>query len=589
VFGKLAPGRTLDEATAQMSVVARRLEEQYPETNRDRSADVVTLVRGMRDIGLGSIVALWQAAAGFVLLIACANIANLLLARGAERQREVAVRSALGADRARIVRGLLAESAVLALLAVPLALTVAWAGIVLIRVNLPARLVRFVAGWKTMDVDGRLIVFTTVLALLTAVIFGLIPALRASRPVLTETLKEGGRSGTSGRGRQRLRSALVVAEIALALPLLVASALSVIGANRFLNGPQGFTPEGLLTMRVILPEATYAEPEARRRFVAEVERRFLTLPGVRSVAVSNVLPATSNNSNRVIAIEGRPAADPAQAPRVDFRAVGPAMLDTLQIPVLRGRGFTSADTANAQPVALLSRSAADRHFPDSEPIGQRIRLGNGPWATVVGVTGDVIHEWFARRNFPTAYVPYDQSPTSYLAIAIRADGDLASLVPPIRTAVRAVDTAQPIFDVMPMSQAIRERTIGLQYVAAIMAVFGGLALVLAVVGVYSVMAFVITQRTAEIGVRIALGATRRDVLRLTIGQAATMTALGITIGLALSLALGRLMESALFGTVTADPRVSAVLAAVLVAAAVLAGYVPARRATAIDPIIALRE
>jgi putative ABC transport system permease protein len=589
VVGRLTDGQTLEDAKARMAVVAARLEQQYPEANTDRGARAMSLVEGMRDQGLGPIVVLWQAAAGFVLLIACANIANLLLARSAERQREIAVRSALGASRGRIVRGLLVESAVLALAAVPAALAVAWVGITMIRVNMPPRLLRFVEGWERIDVDGRLVLFTAALALATAAIFGLLPAWRASSPALSATLKEGGRGTSAGRGRQRLRASLVIAEIALALPLLVASGLSTIGANRFLNGDQGYEADGLLIMRAVLPDAKYAEPESRRTFVASLRTELGALPGMESVAVSNVLPATSTNWGRAIEVDGQPTADPANPPRVDYRAVTPGFFDTMRIRLLRGRLFTTGDVADAQPVAIITQAAADRYFPGADPIGQRLRLGDGPWTTVVGISADTIHDWFGRRHFPTVYVPFDQAPTGSLAIAMRAAGDLGSFANPVRGAVRRVDAAQPVFDLMTMQQLLREKTIGLQYVAAIMAVFGGLALVLAVVGVYSLMAFVITQRTHEIGVRIALGANRRDVFRLTIGQAASMTAAGVVIGTALSFGLGRLMESALVGVISNDARVTALFATILIAAAILAGYVPARRATAIDPITALRE
>lgn len=588
VVGRLAPGRSLDDARVQIAVVAERLEQQYQEANKNRGARVLTLVQGMRDEGLGPIVLLWQASAAFVLLIACANIANLLLARGAERQREIAVRAALGASRGRIIREMLIESTVLALAAVPVALAVAWAGIQLIRVNLPPRLVRFVAGWQTMDVDGRLIAFTGLLAVATAIIFGPLPAWRAARPGLTESLKDGGRGSSAGRQRQRLRHALVIAEIALALPLLVASGLSTLGAHRFLNGSQGYEPEGLLSMRAVLPDAKYAEPGARLQFVDALHNRLAALPGVRAVGVSNVLPASGNNSSRALEIEGQPNADAANPPLVDHWLVRPEFLATMQIPLLKGRGFTPADTADSQPIAMITKAAADRHFPGSDPVGRRIKIGTSPWLTVVGVSGDVIHDWFGRRNYPTVYRPYSQAPSSCLAIAVRADGDLAGLIPAVRGAVRSVDAAQPLFDVMPMQQAVQERTIGLQYVAAIMGIFGALALVLAVVGVYSLMAFIVTQRTHEIGVRIALGANRRDVLRLTVGQAARMTAVGVVLGLLLSAALSRGLEAALVGVISSDIRVSLGFAAVLIAAAVTAGYVPARRATAIDPIVALR-
>jgi putative ABC transport system permease protein len=274
---------------------------------------------------------------------------------------------------------------------------------------------------------------------------------------------------------------------------------------------------------------------------------------------------------------------------VDYRTVNSTHLDAMRTPVLRGRGFTSADSDTSLPVVIVSQSLARRHFGDMDPIGKRIKLGESPWLTIVGVSGDVIHNWFGRRNAPTAYRPYSQAPSLALSVVIRASGDLAALVQPARAAVRTVDPALPVFQLMPMQEALAERTIGLQYVAAIMAVFGVIALVLAVVGVYSLMAFMVTQRTHEIGVRIALGATRRNVLSLTVRQAAAMALWGIAIGLALSFGVGRAVGSLLMGVVAGDLRVWLGLAAILLASAGAAGYIPARRATAIDPMIALRE
>ena len=591
VLGRLKEGRSLEDARAQVAVVAERLAQQYPEANRGRGAQVLTLAQGMRDQGLGPIVVLWQASAAFVLLIACANIANLLLARGAERQRELAVRAALGASRGRMVRELLVESAALAFAAVPAALGLAWIGIRLINVNLPPRLVRFVEGWHTMDVDGRLVLFTLVLAAVTSMIFGILPALRASRPVLLDTLKDGNRGATAGRHRQRLRQALVVVEVALALPLLVGSGLSVIGAQRFLNGFQGYDPNGLMTMHAVLPDAAYGEAEARRRFVENTTRELLAIPGVSGVGISNVLPTSGGNAGRWIEVDGQPPPDPANRPVIDYRAVTASFLETMRLPLVRGRGVTASDSADSLPVAVISRSAALRFFGDADPIGKRIRLGapDRPWLTIVGISGDHIHNWFGRRNAPTAYVPYAQAPTLNVAFVVRTEGDVSSLIAPAREAIHRVDAAQPVFDATSMNDALAVRTIGLQYVAAIMAVFGGLALLLAAVGVYSLMAFIVTQRTHEIGVRIALGATRRDVLRLTVRQATGMTLAGILIGLGLSVGVGRALEAALSGTVGNDPRVALGFAAILLAAALAAGYIPARRATSIDPIIALRD
>jgi putative ABC transport system permease protein len=587
VIGRLAPGRSLDDASAEMAVVARRLEQEHPEANKDRNARVLPFVSGMQDVGLGSILMLWQASAAFVLLIACANIANLLLARGAERQRDLAVRLALGASRARLVRQMLSESTLLALVSIPLAMVVASGSLHAIKVSMPARILRFVPGWDTMGVDGRLFLFTALLAIAAAVVFGVVPALQAAGPRVAEALKDGGRSATAGR--QRFRRGLVVAEIALSLPLLVAAALSSVGANRFLNGPQGYDADGVLAMRAALPDVRYEQPEPRRQFVDSVLQRLSALPGVQSAAATNVAPAGTGNSSRAIEIEGRPNPDRANPPLVDFRATTPSYFETMRIPIRSGRAFSQADRASTQNVAIVTEAAASRYFPGTDPIGKRLRLGDGPWLNVVGVAGDVVQDWFGRRSFPTVYRPYPQAPTGNVVFVTRTDGDPQSLVLAATHAVRAVDPVQPVFDVMSMRQMLHERTIGLQYVAAIMVVFGGLALVLAVVGVYSVMAFLVTQRTQEIGVRIALGASRRDVFSLTMGQTGRLTAIGLAIGLVFSMLLGRFLEGMLVGAIPNDLRVQAVLAAVLVAAAMLAGYVPARRAAGIDPIIALRN
>ncbi|MEP6915667.1 MAG: ABC transporter permease, partial [Acidobacteriota bacterium] len=589
VIGRLAPGRTLDDAKAQMAVIADRLAQQYPEANREHTARVSTLLHGMRDQGLGPMLSLSQASAVFVLLIACANIANLLLARGAERQRDIAVRLAIGASRARLVRELLLESVILALAAVPAAIGVAWLGIWLIRINMPPRLLRFVTGWDHLDVDGRLIAFTAMLAVGTAIVFGILPALQASRPRLADALKEGGRSTTAGRHRQRLRRILVVAEIALSLPLLVASGLSIIGANRFLHGPQGYDPDGLLTLRAVLPDARYSDAGARRRFSADVVDRLSQIPDVQSAAATNNIPSGSSNTTRSIEIDGRPAPDPANPPTVDYRTVTPGFFDTMRIAVPQGRAFTSADREDAAAVAIVTASMAEKYFPGIDPLGRRIKLGGGAWITIVGVSHDVIHDWFDHRRYPTVYRPFAQSPGSNVAFVLRAAGDPGVLTAAAGRAVRTVDPSQPVFDVMTMRELLYEKTVGLQYIAAIMGVFAVLALGLAVVGVYSLMAFMVAQRTHEIGVRIALGASRGDVMRLAVGQAARLTCAGAMIGLVLASALGRLMEAGLLGIVSSDARVSFGFAAMLVLSALAAGYLPARRATAIDPIVALRS
>jgi putative ABC transport system permease protein len=589
VIGRLDRQRTLQDAKAQIAVVGERLEREHPDTNRGREARVYTLSEGMMDIGLGPILSMWQASACLVLLIACANVANLLLALGAERQREMAVRLAMGASRTRVVRERLIESGVLALAAVPAALLITWASLRMITAYMPPKIARFVAGWHQLDVDGRLVMFTILLALGTALIFGAVPAFQASRSKLAESLKEGGRSSTAGAGRLRFRRALVAAEMALALPLLVASALSILTVHRFLYGPQGYEPNQLLTLQAVLASGRYTDGAAYRQFATASVDRLARIPGVQGAAAINIMPAGGNNSGRSIEIDGRPNPDPSNPPAVDYRVATPDVFSVLQIPIIRGRAFTGADREDTQPVAVITESLAARYFPDTDPIGRRIRVGiNGPWVTVVGIAGDVIHDWFARRNYPTLYRPFLQAPTAFMALVVRTHGSPASIAADARGAIRAIDPAQAVFDLQPMRETLKERTLGLQYLGAVMLVFGGIAIVLAVTGVYGVMAYMVTQRTHEIGVRMALGATRRDVLGLAVRQSATLTAIGVAAGVGLSFALGRLIEAGLLGVTSHDPRIVGGLATVLVLAAMSAGYLPARRAASLDPMVALR-
>jgi len=584
VIGRLRDGRSLQDAQAQMAVLADRLAREYPDANRDHGVRVYTLTQGMLDEGTGPILSLWQASAFVVLLIACANIANLMLARSSERRREIAVRLALGAARTRIMRELLTESLLLALMAVPPALAVAWVSLRAIKSSMPANIIRFVPGFDSLGPDTRLLAFTLGLAVITACIFGLLPALQASRSQVSAALKEGGRSAT---GRQLLRRGIVIAEIAIALPLLVAAGLGVIGTNRFLNGPQGYDPAGVLTMKLVLPDRTYHEAASQRRFVDRANDALKAVPGVESAAIVNNPPASGGNSSRAIEIDGHPAADPRNLPVVDNRVATPDYFTVMRIPIQRGRAFTTADRDGTAKVVIVSEAMAKKYWPGEDPLGRRIKVENEQW-TVVGICGDVIHDWFLRRNNAAMYRPIDQAPSDYFGIVLRTDGDPTRIAGAARQALLRVDATQPVFDMMPMRQALHERTIGLQYLAAIMTVFAALALLLAAVGLYAVISYLVTQRRHEIGLRIALGASSADVVRLTVGQAFNLTIVGTLIGLALSIALSRLMEAGLLGIASSDARVFVVFSSVLVAVALLAGYLPARRAATIDPMIALR-
>ena len=585
VVGRIVPGHTFDQASAQMNVLATHLAQQYPDANRDHGVRTYTLSQGMMDAGTGSLLGMWQASAFVVLLIACANIANLLLARAAERKRDIAVRLALGASRGRIVRELLTESVMLGALAVGPAVGVAWIGLYLMRMAMPANIIRFVPGWESLGPDLHLLTFTLILAIVTAGIFGVLPALRASRAQVSSTLKEGGRSAT---GRQLLRRGIVVAEIAIALPLLVAAGLGVIGTNRFLNGPQGYDPDGLLTMKLVLPERTYPDDATRRRFVERAIDALAAVPGVTQAGAINNAPASGSNASREFEVDGHPTPAPKNPPAVDYRVMTPAYFAAMRIPMVRGRAFTSADREDTAPVGIISESMARKYWPGEDPIGRRLKVRD-TWITVVGISGDIIQDWFLRRNSPTLYRPMAQSPSDYFGILVRTAGDPAGAAGAIRQALLRVDPNQPVFDLMTMRRSLHERTIGLQYLASIMATFAVLALVLAAVGLYAVISYLVAQRRHEIGLRMALGASPRDVVQLTVGQAFKLTVFGTVIGLALSIALARVMEAALLGIATSDARVFAAFAGILMSAALLAGYLPARRAAAIDPMIALRS
>jgi putative ABC transport system permease protein len=390
-----------------MSVIAARLAREYPQANRDHGVRAYTLVQGMLYEGTGPLLTLWQASALVVLLIACANIVNLLLARATERRRETALRLALGASRARIVGELLTESVLLALIAVPPALGFAWISLRALRVSMPANILRFVPGFESLGVDLRLLGFTAALALATACIFGLVPAFQAATCGVTETLKEGGRTAT---GRHLLRRALVVAQMSIALPLLVAAGLGVIGTYKFLYGPQGYDPNGLLTMKLVLPGRVYPDDLSRRQFVAKTLDALRAIPGVERAAAINNMPTSGSNGSATLEIDGHPIADPANRPSVDFRVATPGYFAALRVPILRGRGFTDADREDAAPVVIVSQSMARKYFDREDPIGRRLKLRGGPWLTVVGVSGDVIHDWFLRRNTPAAYRPFAQAP-----------------------------------------------------------------------------------------------------------------------------------------------------------------------------------
>jgi putative ABC transport system permease protein len=590
VVGALPPGRTLEEAAAEARTVYARQQQQHPEDLKDRAFLLNTFIDGMADAGTPQILLVWQAAAILVLLIGCVNIVNLLLARGAERQRELAVRLAIGAGRARIVRQLLVENLLVALLAVPAALAVAWTGFRLIKSAMPATLVRFLPGWNEMGIDGRLMLVTLAGALAAAVGSGLLPALRASRPGLADTLREGGRSSTAGRGRNRLRRSLVVAQIAVALPLLILSGLSVVGIQRFANGPQGYNPDGVIRLRMRLPSGTYPDTASRRQFVDRLLDAAGRVPGADVVAASSMVPASPTNQSSEVVVEGVPLDPTAPLPMANYRGVSPDYLRAMEIPIEQGRAFTAGDREDTQRVVIVSQSMAQRHWPDTSPIGARLTFDadRATWFTVVGVAGDTIDDWFANRRAPTVYVPVTQARSGPLFLVARTSGDPALLADGLRDAIATVDPTIAPFDIATGRAAIHQRTTGLRFVAGLMLTFGLLALALAALGIYGVMAHYVAQRRHDIGVRMALGATGGRVLRQTLGEGARLSALGILLGLGIGIGLARVLENALFGIAALEPGLVAAVTAALSIVAITATLVPAHHATRVDPVTALR-
>ena len=592
-MGRLADGRTRDEAQAALGVVAQRLAEEHRETNAARGTRVVAFGAGFGDPVLPQIMVIWQAAAVLVLLIACVNVANLILAQAAERKRELALRVALGAGPGRVARQLLTEGVVIALAGAALAMPLQALASRALRENMPAEIARFVPGWENLGADWHTLVFSTVVAVLAAGVFSALPAWRASRLELNEALREGGRSVTEGGSRQRGRNLLVVAQVAGALALLATAGVAVRSADLLVNGPQGYEPRGVLSFEVALSDARYSEPETRRGFVREVEARLAELPGVEAVAATNTLPGRNGFTSRPIEVEGQPLVKGQEPETVESRSATPGLFSTLRLPLEAGRGLETTDTADTEPVAVVSRAMAERFWPGQDAIGKHFRLvgedAAQPWLRVVGVSGDVIQQWVMRRNAPTFYRPLAQAPPQRLAFAVRAGGDPEALAAAVRRAVFAVDPDQPVYRLASMRRVISQSTIGLQYVAAIMAAFGVLALVLAVGGVYGVMAYRVSRRTLEIGVRVALGASRADVLRLTLGQSLRLSAVGLATGAVLAFGASRALGSALRGAVAFDAGVLGLVTALLAAAALVAAFIPARRALAIDPARALRS
>ncbi len=592
VVAKLKPGVTVAQARAEMELVAKRLAASYPETNRGWHARVLPI----RDFLIGDLTRnyTWMllAAVGFVLLIACANVANLLFARATFRTKEIALRTALGASRWRIVRLLLIESLLLGFTGAAAAIVLGQWDVEMIRSNMPAEVGRFVSGWDKISLDGRTLLFTALLATLAGLMSGLAPALASSRPNLNEMLKEAVRGTSAGRSAGRLRSALLAGEIALALVLLVGAGLMVKGVHALIQVNQNLEPKSLLTMRLSLPEAKYKESRQIAAFYTQTLAALKTLPGVEAATLVTSVPYGDNDQSSRFAIEGRPA-EVGELRTAQTQEISPNYFSTMRVALREGRAFTDRDGADTQPVALISQNFARRYWPNATPLGHKIKLGAadapGRWLTIVGVVENVRYGWFDAEPAPAIYLPYMQSGKPYTYVALRTAGDPLTLVGAVRHRVAAIDAELPVFAVMTLDRVISESILGLSYVAVMMTVLGGIALVLACVGVYGVMAYAVSERTREMGIRIALGAERMDVLRAVVARGMLVTGIGLSIGFVISILLARVLASVIFGVSATDWQIFGGISFALASAAILACYLPARRATRIDPVVALRH
>ena len=588
VLARLGEGRTLGSARAEMNAIVARQRHQFPDTHARRDISVVSFTRGMSDGGTGPFLGVWQAAAVLLLLIACANIANLLMARGTERQHEFAVRLALGARRWRLALQVMIEGAWLAAFSIIVALPLAAMGVEGLRRGLPTSVIRWVAGYEFLKLDVSVLLMTAALGAAATLFFSLLPALQASRAAVSDTLRQGGRTTTVSRSRRWVGTALAAGQVALTLALVVGSALILGAVDNAVNGVVGFDKQRVMTARLTLADGPYADQEPRRQFVARVLERLQGMPAIESLGAVSFLPYAGNSSNRPIYPEGVELTA-AEVRPADFQRTTPGYFATLRIPVLEGRGLSDADRANGRQVAVVSRSFADRYWPGQSPLGRRFKIApDAPWLEVVGVSGDILHDWFMNQRRPTFYRPLGQDAGLTLAFVVRTTGNPTDVAGELRRAIAAADPDQPVQELLPMEQVMADKVGGINYLAKALAAMGGIALVLALMGIYSLVAYLAARRTQEIGVRIALGATRWQVIRLNVHQALVITGLGLTMGTALALVLGRVMAATLYGLVSLEWLPVAIMTAVLGLTALAAGFLPARRAAALDPTDALR-
>ena len=586
VVARLKPNVSVAQAQAEMDTIAGRLEQQYVEFNTGWEAKLVP-VREQLAGEIKPALMILLGAVAFVLLIACANVANLMLARAASRQKEIAIRTALGAGRWRVMRQLLTESVLLALVGGTLGLLLALWGVDVLVALSPKNLISGEEVGLSLPVLG----FTFGISLLTGIVFGLWPAFEAARSDPHEALKETGRSNTGGPRSRRARGAFVVAEVALALVLLVGAGLLMKSFLRLQAINPGFDPQNVLTMRVLLPRTKYPDDAKRVAFFRQAVERMQGLPGVVSAAAADTIPFAGLGSATGFTIEGQPAPAAGDAPVTDVRVVDEHYFRTMNIPVIHGRTFTAEEANTDRRTIIINEALARKYFAGRDPIGQRIVVDmkevNEP-NEIIGVVGDARYTKLETEARAMVYWTHPQLANSAMTLVLRTAGDPLSVAPAAQREIQALDRDQPVADVRPMASWIGESIARARFGALLLNLFAAVALVLAALGLYGVMAYTVTQRTHEIGIRMALGAQSRDILRMVVGQGLLLTLIGVVLGLGAAFGLTRLLSSLLYGVSATDPAIFAGLSALLALVAFAASYVPARRATKVDPMVALR-
>ncbi|HET7616894.1 MAG TPA: ABC transporter permease, partial [Vicinamibacterales bacterium] len=586
VIARLKPGVTVAQAQDDMTRVHAELTRMFPDFNTGWTAQVVPLQDQLTgDVRPALLVLL--AAVGFVLLIACANVANLLLARATSRQRELAVRAALGAGRARIARQLLAESLLLSLVGGAVGLLLAWWCVIGLRTAVASQLP--IPRLASVAIDGRVLLFTLAAAVLSGIIFGLVPAITSAGGRLTDALKEGGRTGSSARGA-RARSLFVVAEMALALVLLVGAGLLIRSFAALLDVDPGFDPSQTVTMKVTIPRAKYEKEEQQRAFFDQLFARLDALPGVEAAGGTSFLPLNGAGAATGFEIVGRPKPAPGQEPVCDVRVITHDYFQAMRVPLIRGRLYDERDKGSKVRRVIINQTLAREYFPDQDPVGQHLIVSWDEEAPdeIIGVVGDVRQADLETQARPTVYWPPSRFTYPFTTVAIRASGNATAIVPSAVAALHELDPNVAAADIRTMQEVLDISVAQRRMTMVVLAIFAAVALLLAAVGIYGVISYSVTQRTQEIGIRMALGAPRGGVLRMVVGQAMALAVAGVVIGGVSALLLTRLMRNLLFGVQPTDPLTFAAVAVVLCAVAALASYVPGLRATRVDPVVALR-